>query len=141
MEEMVVKSTKEGMKDVMDRLDKVLASYRCQLKENMEFDIAFEELFVNIVHYAYDGDVGDVRVVYNFSEEMPEYILEVWLMDSGIPYNPLSRPDPDITKPASEREVGGLGIFMAKIYLDFLTYERKNGENCLFFKKCFKAAL
>lgn len=140
MEEMVVKSTKDGMKDVMERLDQVLASRKCRLKENMEFDIAFEELFVNIVHYAYGDDVGDVRVLYDFSEQMAEYSLEVWLMDKGIPYNPLSKKDPDITKPASEREVGGLGIFMAKIYLDFLTYERKNGENCLFLKKSFKAA-
>ena len=97
-------------------------------------------MFVNIVHYAYGDDVGDVRVLYDFSEQMAEYSLEVWLMDKGIPYNPLSKKDPDITKPTSEREVGGLGIFMAKIYLDFLTYERKNGENCLFLKKSFKAA-
>ena len=53
------------------------------------------------------------------------------MADKGIPFDPLKKPDPDITASASEREIGGLGIFIAKKTMDSLTYAYKNGENVL----------
>ena len=52
-------------------------------------------------------------------------------MDSGVPYNPLEKKDPDVTLPAEKREVGGLGIFMAKKSMDHIEYEYKDGMNVL----------
>ena len=52
-------------------------------------------------------------------------------MDSGIEYNPLEKPDPDITLPPEERPLGGLGIFMTKKMADDISYKRENGCNIL----------
>ena len=52
-------------------------------------------------------------------------------MDSGVPYNPLAREDPDITLSAEERGIGGLGIFMVKKSMDDVKYRYEDGKNIL----------
>ena len=51
--------------------------------------------------------------------------------DKNIPFDPLAKPDPDITLPAEQREIGGLGIFIAKKTMDSLNYSYENSENIL----------
>jgi anti-sigma regulatory factor (Ser/Thr protein kinase) len=53
------------------------------------------------------------------------------LADKGVPFDPLKKPDPDITLSAEEREIGGLGIFITKKTMDTVTYAYENGENIL----------
>ncbi|MCR4900758.1 MAG: ATP-binding protein, partial [Treponema sp.] len=55
--------------------------------------------------------------------------------DQGIPFNPLDRPDPDITLSAEDRRIGGLGIFLTKKYMNSVEYKYENGENILTMKK------
>ena len=53
------------------------------------------------------------------------------MTDKGIPFDPLAKPDPDITLSAEEREIGGLGIFIAKKTMDSICYAYENEENIL----------
>ena len=62
-------------------------------------------------------------------------IAVITLIDSGKPYDPLAKPDPDVTLSAEERPIGGLGIFMVKKTMDDVTYEYKDGKNILSIKK------
>ena len=55
--------------------------------------------------------------------------------DTGIPFNPLAKADPDITLSAKDRSIGGLGIFLTKKYMDSIDYKYENGENILTMKK------
>jgi anti-sigma regulatory factor (Ser/Thr protein kinase) len=64
-----------------------------------------------------------------FDDESRELTFQI--KDKGIPFDPLKKPDPDITLSAEEREIGGLGIFIAKQTMDTLTYAYENGENIL----------
>ena len=57
--------------------------------------------------------------------------LTVSFTDSGKAFNPLEKPDPDITLSVEEREIGGLGIFLTKKYMDSVLYERKDNQNVL----------
>lgn len=57
------------------------------------------------------------------------------MTDSGIPFDPLSKPDPDITLPAEERQIGGLGIYMMKRTKDEVRYCYEDGQNRLTMKK------
>ena len=50
--------------------------------------------------------------------------------ESGKPIL-LKKADPDVTLPAEEREIGGLGIFMTKKTMDEVRYEYKDGQNRL----------
>ena len=57
------------------------------------------------------------------------------LIDTGVPYDPLQKPDPDVTLPAEERQIGGLGIYMVKKSMDGMEYEYRNGQNILTIRK------
>ena len=118
-------------------LEKVLAfvtqnlkKAECSPKIMMQIEISVEEIFVNIVHYAYKDtseNQGKVRIGCNIEDGT----AKIKVCDSGIPYNPLEKKDPDITLSAEERPIGGLGIFMVKKYMDEIRYEHTYGENRL----------
>ncbi|MBO4733697.1 MAG: ATP-binding protein, partial [Clostridia bacterium] len=53
----------------------------------------------------------------------------VTFIDSGVPFDPTAKDDPDVTLSAEERKIGGLGIYMVKKSMDDFTYEYKDGKN------------
>ena len=67
--------------------------------------------------------------------EVTEDVFRMLFCDSGCPYNPLERSAPDITLSATDRSVGGLGIFMVKEMMDIVTYEYKENKNWLYIMK------
>lgn len=116
----------ENLEKVLAFLDEQLEEQGCPMRTQFEIDVAAEELFVNVASYAYESG-GQVRVDVLF-EENPRAV-KICFADRGIPYNPLEREDPDITLPAEQRDIGGLGIFMVKKSMDGMTYEYADGEN------------
>ena len=62
-------------------------------------------------------------------------MVTIRLIDTGIPFDPLAKPDPDITESAEKREIGGLGIYIVKKSMDSIDYEYKDGKNILKIKK------
>ena len=119
----------EFLQDVLGFVEETLESYECPMKTQVAVCVAIEEIFVNIAHYAYGDGEGNADVVIGFDENSREVTFRV--SDKGIPFNPLDRPDPDITLPAEEREIGGLGILITKKTMDSVTYTNENGENIL----------
>jgi anti-sigma regulatory factor (Ser/Thr protein kinase) len=122
----------------MEVLTEFLDENGCSIKERMQFEIAMEELLVNIVNYAYEGKDGNIEISYQSRKNEDTIQMEVVVKDQGIPYNPLEKQDPDITLSAEEREIGGLGIYMAKNFLDSLQYQYLDGKNCLTLEKQFQ---
>ena len=118
---------------VLAFVDTQLEENNCPMKTQMQIDVALEELFVNIAHYAYREGKGEAEINVNVTAEG----VEITLTDSGIPYDPLAKPDPDVTLSANERAIGGLGIFMSKKLMDELSYQYINGKNNLTIKKRF----
>ena len=92
-----------------------------------------EELFVNIASYAYNPNKGKAWLRIEVSDEPVTVTLT--FTDQGMQYDPLARQDPDVTLPAEAREIGGLGIFLAKQTMDDVIYEYKDGKNILQLKK------
>ena len=88
--------------------------------EGLQFKIrlCIEEAVENIVSYAYENGQG--YVVVGTKIEGDRHILS--FRDEGVPFNPLDKPDPDITCPAEERQVGGLGIYICKQMMDKVSY-------------------
>ncbi|MCR5576514.1 MAG: ATP-binding protein [Oscillospiraceae bacterium] len=128
-DELILKATDENMEEVQAFVDERLDTVDCSMKERMSLSIAVEELFINIAHYAYAPDTGmaKVRAVV---EQDPKSIT-ITFFDRGKPYDPLSRADPDVTLPAEEREIGGLGVYMVKQSMDEVKYEYRDGQNVL----------
>ena len=51
--------------------------------------------------------------------------------DKGQPFDPLKKPDPDVSIPTSKKQVGGLGIYMTKKMMDNVAYRYDDGKNRL----------
>lgn len=99
----------------------------CPPKTLMQIDVAVEELFVNVAHYAYDGADGNVTIAIGVEDNT----ATIRLTDSGKPFDPLQRDDPDVTLSAEDRKIGGLGIFMVKKTMDSVAYAYEGGKNVL----------
>ena len=119
----------EALSDVLGYVDRTLESYGCPMKIQTAVCVAIEEVFVNVAHYAYGGGDGDMTLGIGFDEESRNITFR--MTDCGVPFDPLKKPDPDITLSAEDREIGGLGIFIAKKTMDTITYAYENGRNIL----------
>ena len=136
MKELNITATVENIETVTDFVNEQLEAYDCPMKAQMQIDIAIDELFGNIAHYAYNPETGDATVRVEVVEDPLSVIIT--FIDNGMPYDPLAQSDPDITLSAEEREIGGLGIYMVKKTMDDITYEYKDGQNILKIKKHFE---
>ncbi|MEH2942018.1 ATP-binding protein [Lachnospiraceae bacterium KK002] len=135
MQELHVDATIENIGKVTEFVDSRLEELGCPLKAQMQIDIAIDELFGNIAHYAYNPDVGPATVRVEVTEEPVAVIIT--FIDQGVPYDPLAKADPDVGLSLEEREAGGLGIFMVKKTMDEISYEYREGQNILKIKKRF----
>ena len=133
MKELTLPATIENIETVIDFVNGQLEEIKCPLKAQMQIDIAIDELFGNIAHYAYNPETGPATVRVEVTEDPIAVVIT--FIDRGMPYDPLKKEDPDITLSAEERAIGGLGIFMVKKTMDEISYEYKDGKNILRIKK------
>lgn len=133
MKELIVDATIENVPKVIEFADAQLEQSDCPMKTQMQVDVAVEELFSNIARYAYSPITGSATMRVEVTKAPPAVVIT--FIDNGIPYDPLARPDPDITLSAEERGIGGLGIYMVKKTMDDISYEYKDGQNILRIKK------
>ena len=133
MKELTVAATVDNIETVTDFVNEQLEELDCPMKAQMQIDIAIDELFGNIAHYAYNPEIGQATVRVEVVE-VPLSVI-ITFIDNGIPYDPLKKTDPDVTLSADERELGGLGIYMVKKSMDEIVYEYKDGQNILKIKK------
>lgn len=133
MNELTVNAVVENIEKVTAFVDEQLEELGCPMKAQMQIDIAIDELFGNIAHYAYNPDIGPATVRVEVVEEPLSVVIT--FIDNGMPYDPLTKEDPDITLSAEERDIGGLGIYMVKKTMDDIVYEYKDGQNILKIRK------
>ncbi len=136
MKELSLDAVVENIGIVTDFVNEQLEQYNCPTKAQIQIDIAIDELFGNIAHYAYNPETGEATVRVEVLEDPLSVVIT--FIDNGTPYDPLSAEDPDITLPAEERQIGGLGIYMVKKSMDEIAYEYKDGQNILRIKKHLK---
>ena len=133
MRELSVEARVENLEQVLAFVDEEIDRLDCSVKIRTQIDVAVEELFVNIAHYAYNPETGPATVRIEVEKEPPA--ISITFIDKGVPYDPLAKADPDITLSADDREIGGLGIFMVKKSMDSIDYEYKDGQNTLHIRK------
>lgn len=119
----------ENLPEVLSFIELQLEEMDCPLKAQMRIAVAAEEVFVNIASYAYAPGSGQATVGVELEEGANQ--VRLTFVDSGMPFDPLQKEDPDVSLPAEERQIGGLGIFMTKKTMDDVRYEYKDGKNNL----------
>lgn len=93
-----------------------------------EIDLVMEELLVNIFNYAYPERPGEVAIACR-ADDAGRLLVEI--ADEGVPFDILSRDDPDREAGIEERAIGGLGIFFVRRLVQEIRYRREGGRNIL----------
>ncbi len=133
MNSMTVPATLEQLESVQKFIGWHLEAADCPPKTEIQIQVAVEELYVNIAHYAY-GPQGGWATIRCAVEASPRRIV-IQFRDRGKPFNPLAKEDADTTLTAEERQIGGLGILMVKKSMDAVRYDYVGGQNVLTIEK------
>ena len=133
MKEITLKAIVENIPQATAFIDEALEAVSCSMKAQMQIDVAMDELFANIARYAYARGGGEATVQFSFEKETRT--VSITLIDSGIPFNPLSVAEPDTTSSAEDRPIGGLGIFLVRKTMDDMAYAYQDGKNILTIRK------
>ena len=128
-EELVVEAIVENLDTVNDFIHRFISQYQCSKRTVMQLDLIVEEIFVNIASYAYAPNTGSAKILLEINPEPLSVTLT--FIDTGVPYNPLSNSDPDISLAAEDRQIGGLGIFLTKKLVNEISYQHEDGQNIL----------
>lgn len=128
-------ATDEALIEAIAFTEEILENAGCSMKNQMAITVAFEEVFVNIAHYAYGDSEGTLDLNVAIGELSNGSSAVICFRDHGMPFDPLKKEDPDVTESIEQREIGGLGIFMVKKMMDDVCYCYENGENVLIFTK------
>lgn len=92
-----------------------------------EAAIAFEEAFVNVCNYAYQG-MEKSYILAIIQKEPSSIEMDFW--DEGVYYDPTAVP----LKEIEEGQIGGHGIRLMRSYCE-MTYRRVDGKNHLHLTK------
>ena len=119
---------KDELSSVLSFIKEGLERYNLGFKMLSQFKLVSEEIFINIVNYAYSKSNGKCKIQIDYADDSKVKII---FMDSGVPFNPLEKEEPDITLSAEDRDIGGLGIFITKQIMDKIEYKYEDGQNIL----------
>jgi len=109
-------------------IDTISEENAMDMEMSKNINLAVEEAVVNVMNYAYPkGTVGEVRI----DASVTDGLLTLLISDSGTPFDPTVKKDPDINLPAEKRAIGGLGILLVRQIMDTVTYRYTDGKNIL----------
>ena len=90
--------------------------------------LVLDELVTNIVTYGVKPDeTRPITVQLSHGGG----VLKIVLSDPGRPFDPLTVKPPDTTATLEERQIGGLGVHLARSFMDQLDYRYDGGKNQL----------
>ena len=128
-EELVIEAVIDNLDAVNSFIHKSIEQFEVSKRTLMQLDLVVEEIFVNVASYAYTPNTGLVKILIEAKEK--PLTVSLTFIDSGVPYNPLEKSDPDINLSVDDRQIGGLGIFLTKNLVDDITYQFVDGQNVL----------
>ena len=127
MKNLCVPAKLENLEKVTDFIESMLDD--CEMKTVLQIRLAAEEIFVNIVSYAYESGEGNMDIDCEFLENPKRFLLR--FSDYGVPFDPTAKEDADTSEDALLGRIGGLGILLVKKNMDSVNYVREQGKNIL----------
>lgn len=129
MKKLIVPAERAQLHVVQDFITQELEKYGCNMRAQMQIEMAVEEIFINIANYSYDSHIGEATIRCEVLDNPLRTIIS--FMDHGIPFDPLQKGDADTSPEALKAREGGLGILMVKQMMDEVTYSYEEGKNIL----------
>jgi anti-sigma regulatory factor (Ser/Thr protein kinase) len=95
-------------------------------------NLAIDEILTNVISYGYSDGAGHLIAV---RVSVLEDALVAEVTDDARPFNPLDVPPTDTSSLLSAKQIGGLGIHLARKLMDGMEYRREQDKNVLIMKK------
>lgn len=95
----------------------------------MKLALALEEAVANVINHGLPDAPPPHRLAVRLAIDPDAVTAEI--VDNGRPFDPTAVPDPDLTSPLEERQLGGLGIHLMRELMDRLDYRRSGNMNIL----------
>jgi anti-sigma regulatory factor (Ser/Thr protein kinase) len=134
--EVVIRNETGEMSKVTAALEAFGEKHELSPKDAYHFDLAFDEVLVNVISYAYEAP-GEHQITVRMWIGGGRVTAEV--IDDGKPYDPLTQaPEPDLDADIDDRRIGGLGVHLVKTFMDHVEYRRVDGRNHFRFGKELK---
>ena len=128
MKDLIINSKEDKvLYRILSAIEEDLNDYNYSFEFKFQLELIIEEIFVNIVKYAYKNQEGIIKITYGILEDPLR--IKISFIDDGPIFNPLKAPSPNLSEDIDEREVGSLGIVMIKEYSDELNYKFENNKN------------
>jgi len=127
-EKIVITNTIEELPVLAERVEEMGDNWDWPLPFTMNINLVLEEAVSNIIFYAFtDEEKHEIGLAF----QMVNNELTIDITDDGIYFDPTAREAPNLTLPAEERPIGGLGIFLILKSMDSVMYKRENNRNIL----------
>lgn len=138
MRKLTIDATPENLAIVFKFMQDAFSEYEIPKKQMRQIKLCVEEIYINIANYAYTPSTGKAGIAFDFwgaAGGTAPLSVKISFEDSGKPYNPLEKEDPDIELDLDDTPIGGLGIFIVKETMDNVWYERRGGHNIFIMEK------
>ena len=113
---------------MVEFIDALCEEYQLPMNANFNLNLALEETVSNVMKYAYpENEEHDIILSVNKKDNTIFFELR----DEGKVFDPTMVEDVDVTLPAEERPIGGLGIFLTRKMMKSVEYRRENDMNVL----------
>ncbi len=111
-----------------EKVEALAAAWELKIPLVMNLNLVLEEVISNIINYGFpDHGLHKIRVSITGTGDR----ITLTVRDGGVPFDPTTAVPPDITLPAGERPIGGLGILLVSQLMDDVRYARIKGQNIL----------
>lgn len=129
LSDVTTRATLDNLGVLIDSVRSVAKECIASPRRLLDVELVAEEALVNVISHAYQGGpAGEVRIRCGIRDRR---WLVIEIVDSGVPFDVLSVPPPDLDAPVMERPTGGLGIHFMKRLTDGAVYRREGGRNIL----------
>ena len=130
--ELTFKNEENELNRVAGFMENVCEELQLDTHVAMKLQLAIEEMVVNVISYAYPkGTVSDISLTV----EADGRELTLVLSDSGVPFDPTAKDEPDLDVDPMDRQQGGMGILIVKNIMNEVSYQRLGDTNQLTMKK------
>jgi anti-sigma regulatory factor (Ser/Thr protein kinase) len=134
-EKIIIKNEVSALNNLTSKVEELSERWELPMPLSMNINLVLEEAVSNIIFYAFtDKKAHEIQIEIALNNEELTLIIE----DEGIPFDPTTKKAPDISLPADERPIGGLGIFLISKIMDHVSYQRDENKNRLTLKKKIK---
>lgn len=97
-------------------------------KDIYSLQLAADEAASNIIEHAYLG-VADASI--DIGCDMQSDIIVITMHDTGQSFDPAKVKEPNLEADLSDRQIGGLGIYLMRKLMDEVSYESNLTGNLL----------